>query len=97
MTCRARGPLPDVDCPTAGWTRFGQKDEGLDWEAVQHADKSDLREVLDPNYVDGGYGYVIRSDDGSGWNSRRKATLRGMTNEDFDFDPEQSVGPTTPR
>jgi hypothetical protein len=92
----ARGPMPDHDLPSTGWTRFAMKDH--DEAATQHADARDLREVLDPDYVDGNYEYVIASDeDPANWVSRLKKPLPAMTEEPFECDPGAAGGTTPPR
>lgn len=81
-----RGPMPPDDCPREGWTRFFLLDH--DEQATQYADLGKLRAVPDPNYVDGFYEYVIRSDgDPTGWVSRRRARSPAMTEERIDEDP----------
>ncbi len=81
-----RGPMPPDDCPRDGWTRFFLLDH--DEQATQYADFGKLRAVPDPNYVDGFYEYVIRSDgDPTGWVSRRRARSPAMTEERIDEDP----------
>jgi hypothetical protein len=81
-----RGALPARDCPDASWSRFRQKD--TDDEMPQHADKGDLRDVADPEYVDGNYSYVIRSDDdASGWVTRGRTPSAALSDETIDDDP----------
>lgn len=77
------GALPDHDCPE-GWTRLSMNDDAPDKQMVHHADRQDLREVVDPNYVDGGWEYVIRSDDPTGWVSRARNRLPSMREESID-------------
>ena len=87
QTAPRAGPLPDHDCPD-DWTRLSMNDDAPDKEAVQHADRRDLREVIDPTYVDGGWGYVIRADDdATGWVSRARTRLPSMREESIDEDP----------
>jgi hypothetical protein len=82
-----RGPLPDHDCPDS-WVRLTMKDDAPDKDALQHADAQDVRELIDPNYVDGGYEYVVKSDeDRTGWINRSRTRLAGMREETVDEDP----------
>jgi hypothetical protein len=74
--------LGAAETPRDGWTRFFLKDE--DRDAPQHAEKGDLRDVADPNYVDGAYGYVIRSDHPLGWEALGTAPPAALTDEPFD-------------
>ena len=58
---------------------------------VQHADRRDLRDVPDPNYVASGYSYVVRSADGTDWVSRRGRPPASFTDETFDVDPPDAT------
>lgn len=74
--------LAPLETPGQGWTRFFLKDE--DRDATQHAEKEDLRDVADPNYVDGAYEYVIRNDHPLGWEALGTAPPSSLTDEPFD-------------
>jgi hypothetical protein len=87
-----RGPMPHDDCPTAGWVRFAMRDRNGE-PIEQHGDRRTLRWVPDPHYVDAGYTYVVRSDDDpTGWMSRVRPRMAGMTEEPFEFDPPEPAG-----
>jgi hypothetical protein len=91
-----RGALPKYDCPDASWSRMKQKD--TDEQMEQHMDKGDLRDVADPNYVDGNYTYVVRSDDdASGWVSRGKTPSGALSAEGIDDDPGAAGETSAPR
>lgn len=79
--------MSDHDCPADGWKTLSLHDEGQDRAHVQHADAADLREVVDPEYVDGLYEYVAKSDDPSGWVCCAKSRLPEMTDEAPGDDP----------
>jgi hypothetical protein len=84
----ARGPMPDHDCPAEGWTALPLWDENEERFHAQHAEKSDVREVVDRQYVDGRYAYVAKNDDDpSGWVNRAKSRLPAMTDEAPEDDP----------
>ena len=92
-----RGRLGPDEAPRAGWTRFALQDENLGAEAPQHADAGDLREVRDPNYVDGGYAYTIRGNGFvPGWEVLPTAPRAALSDEKFEDDPAPA-GVTTPR
>jgi hypothetical protein len=78
----AAAKLGALETPRDGWTRFFLKEE--DRDAPHHADKNDLRDVADPNYVDGGYEYVIRNDHSLGWEALVTAPRAAPTDEPFD-------------
>lgn len=86
--------MPRDDAPAEGWNRFSLLDH--DDLAVQWGDRGSLRFAADPAYVDGGYEYVVSSDDWpSGWVSRRRAPHPAMAGEDMDSDPP--AAPREPR
>jgi hypothetical protein len=86
----ARGAMPDHDFPPDGWTPLPLFDENEDRMHVQHAEKADVREVVDPEYVDGRYEYVARNeDDPTGWVNRAKSRLPAMTDEAPGDDPSR--------
>jgi hypothetical protein len=57
-----------------------------------------VRFVADPNYVDGGHDYVVRSRSGApGWEELGTAPSAALTDEAFEFDPEPERAAAGPR
>jgi hypothetical protein len=89
--------LPD-ETPEDGWTRFPLEDENLGRVAEQHAEKRDLREVRDPEYVDGGYEYVVRSRGPvPGWEALPGVPRSALADEAFDDGTTPRPAAPTPR
>ncbi len=91
-----RGALAPAETPDAGWRRFVFVEE--DTKVTQHADAADLRFVPDPNYVDGGYEYVVAtSANPFGWITGADVPAPPLRDEPFDTDPGRAAAETTPR
>ncbi len=92
-----RGPLATYAVADGErWSRFVLRED--DQDVTQHVDRTPLRFVPDPHYVDGHYSYTVRARDNPyGWITGRTLPGLPMRDEGIDVDPGRTSGPETPR